>query len=156
MHISTFEETHIEGTVKAGAGQILYTSIPYDEGWHILIDGERVPRENYLRIGDALLGLRIDEGEHEIVMDYEPIGLSFGACVSVCTLIALALGLLIARRRRRKADALPETPVVESVEAIPVRFDARTKLEPIDDPHPDGFFLSDVEDVPQGPEGTLR
>ena len=152
MDITTFEETHIEGTVNAEVNQILYTSIPYDEGWRIWVDGKRVPREDYLRIGDALLGIRIDEGEHGIVMDYEPIGLSFGACISVCTLVLLALGLLILRRRRKKANALPETPEVERIEAVPVQLDVRMPLEPISDPHPDGFFLSEIDDVPQGTE----
>ena len=95
----------------------------------------------------------IAEGEHEIVMDYEPIGLSFGACISVCTLIALAFGLLIAHRRRKKANALPQTPEVDHIEPVPVKLDLRTQLEPISDPHPDGFFLSEIDDVPQDKEG---
>ena len=149
MQITDFEETHIEGTVTAEAGQILYTSIPYDEGWRIWVDGERVSRADYLRIGDALLGIRIAEGEHEIVMDYEPVGLSFGVCISALTLAMLLLGLLLAGRRRRKACAPIVTPHVEYIEEFPEEIDVPPQDEPVIDLQPDGFFLSRVEDVPQ-------
>ncbi|MBQ7541606.1 MAG: YfhO family protein [Clostridia bacterium] len=119
LQISDFTETHIEGTLHAEQGQILYTSIPYDDGWKITVDGKRVPREDYLRIADALLGVRIDAGEHKIVMDYEPIGLRFGATVSVLTLVVLALGMLLVRRRR-KAVFTVRTPQVEYIEEFPL------------------------------------
>ncbi len=154
MQITRFDETHIEGTVSAGMNQILYTSIPYDDGWRIYVDGARVPRGDYLRIGDALLGIRIDAGEHEIVMDYEPVGLRFGAFVSVCTLVLLLLGLLLADRRRKKARILPATPRVEYIEEFPEHIEIQPDPEPIFDPLPDGFFLSEVESTPQDTEGT--
>ncbi len=153
MQITDFRETHIEGTVSAGLAQILYTSIPYDDGWRIWVDGKRVARGDYLRIGDALLGIRLAEGEHEIVMDYEPVGLSLGVCVSACTLALVLLGLLLASRRRKKANAVPVTPRVEYIEEYPEKIEMQPQLEPIYDPQPDGFFLSEVDETPQDGEG---
>ena len=157
MQITDFRETHIEGTLTAGVNQILYTSIPYDDGWRIYVDGKRVPRSDYLRIGDALLGIRIDAGEHEIVMDYEPVGLSFGAFVSCCTLALLVLGLLLADRRRKKAQKLPETPQVTMIEEYPVIETADLlPSDPASDPAPapvdlpDDSFAVRVQDVPDG------
>lgn len=158
LRITRFDETHIEGTITAGLSQILYTSIPYDDGWRILVDGVRVPRADYLHIGGALLGIRIAEGEHTIEMSYEPVGLRFGAVVSLCTLVLLALGLLLADRRRKKAHAPIVTPRVEYIEEYPTQIEAQIEpnpeIEPLDDPQPDGFFLSEVEDSPQDTEGT--
>ena len=148
MKITDFTERHIEGTVSAGSEQLLYTSIPYDEGWRIEIDGKRVPRSDYVRIADALLGIRIRAGEHEIVMDYEPIGLLPGICVSVCTLALLLLGLLLAGRRRKKARALPVTPRVEYIEEYSEAIELQTDTEPIIDLSPDGFVFREEDDTP--------
>ena len=119
LEITSFKETRIEGTLRAEDSQILYTSIPYDEGWRVWVDGVRVPHGDYLRIGNALLGLRIGEGEHEIVMEFEPIGLHLGLFVSVGTLAILIFALLLHRRRSRRNALLPVTPQVQSIEEIP-------------------------------------
>ena len=151
LQITDFRETHIEGTLTAGVNQILYTSIPYDDGWRIYVDGNRVARRDYLRIGDALLGIRIDEGEHEIVMDFEPVGLSFGAFVSCCTLALLVLGLMLNDRRRKKAARLPVTPRVTHIEEYPLIEVTDTWMTSPAAPAPDvpdeGFAVT-VEDMP--------
>jgi uncharacterized membrane protein YfhO len=149
LQIRSFEERRIEGTAAVNFGQILFTSIPYDDGWRIYVDGQRVPRTDYLRIGDALLAIRIAEGDHEIVMEYEPVGMSFSVCVSACTLAFLLLGLLLADRRRKKARALPVTPRVEYIEEFPGAIEVQPGPEPIVDPQPDGFFLSEIDETPQ-------
>lgn len=105
LQYRVFEETHIEGTVNAETDCILYTSIPYDDGWHITIDGVEVKREDYLRIGDALLGIRMPQGEHEVVFDYEPVGLVFSATVSALTLIILIVCLCLSKKRKKKLAA---------------------------------------------------
>lgn len=119
LEITEFTETHIEGTLTALPGQILYTSIPYDAGWHIFIDGQKVSRKDYLRIGDALLGVRIGAGHHEIAMDYSPVGLFEGAAVSAAALVCLVLGFILAARRRTRKNILPQTPVVTMLEETP-------------------------------------
>lgn len=112
LNIGTFSERDIEGTVLAEENQILYTSIPYDDGWKIYIDGERVPHEDYLRVGDALLAIRIPAGEHHLEMHYEVVGLKFAVTVSVCTFIVLLLGVLI-YLGKKKSDAF--VPTAEEV-----------------------------------------
>ena len=134
LNITAFEETRIEGTLTAQANQILYTSIPYDDGWRVYVDGERVSRKDYLRIGDALLGIRIGAGNHKIVMEYEPVGLYFGAVVSVCTLVLLALGLLIAARHRKKKNAVPVTPRVAYIEEFPMAEELPEAESPVEEP----------------------
>ena len=132
LQISKFTETRIEGTVTAKDYQILYTSIPYDEGWRIQIDGQTVSRKEYLRIGGALLGLRLDAGEHTIVMRYEPLGLRLGIKVSVCVLVLLVIGWLLARRRRRNAAFTVTTPKPAMIEESPSPYDLRQADDPQD------------------------
>ena len=45
MKIDTFEETHIKGTVSAAENKMLYTSINYDDGWTVMVDGKEAKKE---------------------------------------------------------------------------------------------------------------
>ena len=54
--------------------------IPYDEGWHIYVDGKKV---RTIKIATGLLGAEIEAGKHDIVMKYFPQGLVTGLLISV-------------------------------------------------------------------------
>ncbi len=70
LEYSEFDETVIKGNFVAEKDEILFTSIPYDKNWNITIDGEKISDDDILIISDALIGLKIDEGEHEITFEY--------------------------------------------------------------------------------------
>lgn len=117
MNVTKFEETEIEGTVNASANGILYTSINYDTGWSVYIDGEKVSNENIVSIGDgALLGVRISEGEHTVKFKYTPDGLVAGSVISAVTLILMLLLLMISKTGIFKFD--PPLYVEEELEEI--------------------------------------
>ncbi len=92
LDITEFDETYIKGTVNVGENKMLYTSINYDEGWTVKVDGKEVEK---VKIGDALIGINIDEGTHEIEFEYEAQGLRIGIIISAATLILLVFFLLI-------------------------------------------------------------
>lgn len=91
MNIETFEETYIKGTVNVAENKMLFTSINYDEGWTVLVDGKKA---NTVKIGDALIGINLDEGEHTIEFSYYPQGLKLGIIISVATFALLILFLI--------------------------------------------------------------
>lgn len=92
LQVTEFKETEINGTVNVSKDGILYTSINYDTGWSVYIDGEKVSRDNIVSIGNgALLGVNITEGEHEITFKYTQNGLVIGTCISILTLIIFIL-----------------------------------------------------------------
>ena len=51
LDITRHGDTLIEGTIDAPDNGLLYTSIPYDEGWQVSIDGKRVPVTSYVGLG---------------------------------------------------------------------------------------------------------
>lgn len=79
-----------------GDGRILYMSIPYDESWVISIDGARLSykNENIVKIGDALIGVKLSEGEHTVDMKYNPRGLSTGIKLTALGIAAVAFLLV--------------------------------------------------------------
>lgn len=96
LNVTSFEDTVIEGTVNASKNGVLYTSINYDAGWSVYIDGEKVPLEKIHAIGNgALLGIDIEKGEHTVTFKYVPQGLYLGISVTVVTIILLLLLMAI-------------------------------------------------------------
>lgn len=66
--------------------QILYTSIPLDKGFTILVDGKKVEAES---IFDTLIGLKLEQGEHTIEFKYVPRGLKSGIAISIISVLLL-------------------------------------------------------------------
>ena len=56
LNIESFTDTEITGTLNAAEDSIIYTSIPYDKGWKVTVDGKEVSENDIVAIGDALLG----------------------------------------------------------------------------------------------------
>ena len=70
IKLTSFREDRFTGTINVPEGRTsIFTSIPYDEGWIVRVDGERV--ETYENV-DALLGFDAPEGEHVIEFRYMP------------------------------------------------------------------------------------
>lgn len=81
----------VSGTVNVKEAGVLLLTIPYDEGWSIQVDGKKV---SCFRVGSALMGVELDEGEHAISMKYTPPGLWLGSAVSLlCVLLYLLSGI---------------------------------------------------------------
>lgn len=92
FEIEKITDRHISGRVTAGENQTLFFSIPYDKGWDVLVDGERVEAA---KIGDAFLAVPLTPGDHEISLTFTPVGFSegmilsfvgFGIFVGICVL----------------------------------------------------------------------
>ncbi len=70
LRLTSFKEDRMTGSVTVPEGRTaIFTTIPYDKGWTVKIDGERV--ETYENL-DALLGFDSPAGEHEIELRYMP------------------------------------------------------------------------------------
>lgn len=83
----------IVGTVTVPEGETIVTSIPYDEGWTVRVDGRKVAPTKF---ADTFLVIPAGEGEHVISLSYVSPG--FGAGVLLC---AAALVLGVGRKGRK-------------------------------------------------------
>ena len=97
LRMTKFEDTRIEGTVTALSDGVLYTSIPFEKGWSVTVDGEKAET---FAIGGAFIGLKgIAAGEHEIVFDYVPAGFIPGAIMSAAGLLIFLAACLVTAKR---------------------------------------------------------
>ncbi|MCQ2424736.1 MAG: YfhO family protein [Lachnospiraceae bacterium] len=103
-NITSFEDTDISGTVSVPAyADTFFTTIPYDEGWIVTVDGNRVETEKALY---SLLSFDITPGEHEVRLVYYPDCYAKGRIISlagiVCFGAALIIDQFVKMRRNRK------------------------------------------------------
>lgn len=79
----------IKFMMNANDRQFAVTSIPYEYGWEITVNGEKVEP---VAVCEGLIGIKLNEGMNSIVMEYQPPCFKIGMTVSV---IMFILGLYI-------------------------------------------------------------
>ena len=104
LKLTEFENTHFKGTVTVEEDCLLFTSIPYDKGWHITLDGKPVNEKDVVAIDNAYISVPLTKGEHTVEFDFFPQGLKVGACISVVTAFGLIAYLIIIRKKKKKKD----------------------------------------------------
>ncbi len=97
MEITLFDTDYIEGTLSSNRDGIFFTSIPYDEGWEIFIDGEKTAAK---KAAGYFLSCPIEKGDHEITLKYTVPGIKAGAVISIFSLLTV-LGWIILERRMK-------------------------------------------------------
>ncbi|MFA5561267.1 MAG: YfhO family protein [Eubacteriales bacterium] len=70
IELSAYTEDSFRGTLTSPAGMsTVMTTIPYDKGWQVTVDGQAI--ETYETL-DALMAFDVSEGPHTIEMKYMP------------------------------------------------------------------------------------
>ena len=77
----------IEGTVKGMADGYFVTSVPYDKGFTVKVDGHTVKTE---KVNKAFLGFRIGAGTHHVKITYHAPGKRAGMLVSFAGIFLFA------------------------------------------------------------------
>ncbi|MCR5717558.1 MAG: YfhO family protein [Oscillospiraceae bacterium] len=133
MEITKFSADSLEGTVTAGENQDLFTSIPYEPGWTVYVDGQKafttgssdytesvnadgqkVRSYDAHQMLKAMIYVPLEAGQHTIRMKYTPPGFVAGVLLFVVgTAMCVMFGMydsrsnkvLLALANSRKADA---------------------------------------------------
>ena len=115
-------DTKLAGTINADRDGILYTSIPYEKGWTVKVDGveqEVIPlgvvypnAEDPDNLDKAQIGgmccVAITKGEHTIEFSYTPAGFKIGVLAFVVAFVVLAFFWLCTTKKfRTKKFAKP-------------------------------------------------
>ena len=101
-NITTFEDTHIEGTVNAPADGVMFTSIPYVDGWKVTVDGKAVDK---VSIGNnGVIGVDVPAGEHTVVFQFKSKGLIPSLIISLIGLILAVLYTFADNKFKKKKE----------------------------------------------------
>lgn len=106
LNVESYSDTTIKGTVKAKENCYLYSSIPYDDGWSVYVDGKKAET---FEIGGTLLAIELTPGQHKIEYKYFPVGFLYGIIISAVTVFGLCVfyiynksSLKLNKSKRRK------------------------------------------------------
>ncbi len=100
---SNFEATewdngYLKGKVNAETNGILQFQTMYNDGWKVYVDGQEVET---LKSNKYFLGIEIEQGEHEIYMQYHTPYLKEGLIVSIVGLVTF-ISLCIYNNKKQK------------------------------------------------------
>ena len=80
LHLTSFRQTRVEGSIRCDRDGLLYTSVPQNGNWHLYVDGQEV--EPTL-VGDCMISVSLTQGEHSIVLKYRNRAFALGAAVTI-------------------------------------------------------------------------
>ena len=92
-----YKEDHLKGTINTLAeNQTIQTTIPYDEGWIVKIDGKRV--DTY-KTFDSLIAFDISEsGEHTVDIIYRSDAFVYGMTITVISVALFAVLIIFEKK----------------------------------------------------------
>ena len=112
LNVESYSDTTIKGNVKAKENCYLYSSIPYDDGWSVYVDGKKAET---FEIGGTLLAIELTPGQHRIEYKYFPVGFLYGIIISAVTVFGLCgfyiynkSSLKLNKSKRRKDKIIVE------------------------------------------------
>ena len=100
MELITYANGYVQRKVKVTSEKnVLFTSIPYEKGWQIKVDGKKVEG---LKLAEGLLGVELTEGEYTVEFTYYVPGLTLGCLISFASLLCA----IFYYRHRHKIDSM--------------------------------------------------
>ena len=84
--------------ISAPENGYIYTSIPYEKGWTVKIDGKKVEP---VCIADTLLAIPVTKGEHNVTMSFIPNGFILGLSLFLLA-VAICIVIIVLSKRKEK------------------------------------------------------
>ena len=110
LQVTSYDSSHLKGTADFTESGYLFTSIPYDKGWTVRIDGKKTAAEPAY---GAMMSVPVTAGHHEITFSYEPPGLKAGliiTCFAAADYAAIfLLPRLMLNTRKKRGTGIGQT-----------------------------------------------
>ncbi|ETI91837.1 MAG: hypothetical protein Q607_CBUC00018G0030 [Clostridium butyricum DORA_1] len=91
-----YGSNYIKGSINATNNGIMFFSIPYDKGWSVEVDGNKVET---LKVNSAFLGVPLKSGEHTMTLKFCPPGLKIGICITLTSIVIIGLWSYAKRKK---------------------------------------------------------
>ena len=104
MTITDFSDTSLEGIVTIGEGEnVLFTTIPYDEGWVVKVDGVKTP---LIKTLNSLLAVDIAPGEHTVTFKYQQKWFTIGLILCISGVFLFGIVIFAERKFMNKKQKI--------------------------------------------------
>ncbi len=114
--VDDYDDTHVNGHITLTESATLYTTIAYEEGWSVTVDGKPA---KITPVKEAYISVPLEAGTHDVRFRFRVPYLTAGI---VLTLLSGAVMLLIAvlarigelkKERQDAPDEVPALPVAD-------------------------------------------
>lgn len=100
MEVTSYDSAHIEGNIHVDESGLFFTSIPYDDNWHMFVDGVET---DIIPIWDGtFIAAELPEGNHVITFVYKQKGLVLGLIITLTILIGFIVFSILEKKKARK------------------------------------------------------
>lgn len=108
FQITNFSDDRFDGTITTSINSAtIQTTIPYDEGWKIYVDGKET---DIYKTFDALIAFDIQgSGQHTLKLVYSPTPVIIGFAVSAVSVTAFAAICLFEYNRKKKRKIINQS-----------------------------------------------
>ena len=104
LELTEFSNTLVEGIIECDRDGLLYTSVPQNGYWTVLVDGEEA---QIALVGECMIAVELDAGVHEITFVYRNPAFSLGWKISLgCLLVFGILVMLVYKPHRQPPKPL--------------------------------------------------
>ena len=99
LKVTSYSDTLIEGDVTLKSDKVMLSTIAYDIGWKVYVDGKSV--DTY-KIADSYLAFDIKKGSHKIKLVYYPDGMKLGVITSFISLAIIFIYAIFSDKKQKK------------------------------------------------------
>ena len=97
LELTEFRSTYVAGNINCDRDGLLYTSIPQDGNWKVLVDGVEV---EHRLVGECMIGVMLQKGEHQVEYVYENSAFSIGWKISAEFALVFVICILISGKKK--------------------------------------------------------
>ncbi len=95
LELTEYSNTRVKGTINCLNNGVLYTSIPQNGNWRAYVNGKEAET---VTIGNAMVGLTLSRGTHEIEFVYHNSAFNLGSIITISCFVLFAGAYLIVYR----------------------------------------------------------
>ena len=147
--VSKYDTTSLEGHIDVKEDGLLFLTIPYAEGWSAVVDGKEA---EIVPVQDALMGIRLEQGSHDVSLKYTPAGFKAGLVISLASVVMIAAVIAVSSLIRKKKEAkASEAQAAGNAPSAPVQAGASESIEEV----PVSVVMNETEvssEIPAEPE----
>lgn len=100
MKITSCRSGQMTGEITAKQDGLLYTSLPYEAGWNVYVDGKKADME---LIDNAFMSVNLSEGNHKVEFKYRPVHVYLAIFLSAGSIVVFILICLWNNKKSRIA-----------------------------------------------------
>ncbi len=159
LEVSSYDSTSLTGHIEVKEDGLMFMSIPYAEGWTAIVDGK--PAE-VVSVQDALMGIKLEKGSHDVTIKYTPAGFKEGVMISAVSVFFIALLFIVpavSEKLKKKNKPVLEAAVTAEdneargsvIEEVPV-----SEVMEQDAPSEESPEDTEQADVPEAPSEDIE